>query len=294
MVTGLPSLPLVPQTCDACIMGKQHRHPIPKLSLTSTTKSLELVHSDLCGPLPHKSLIGSRYILTFIDDYTKRSWVYFLATKAETFECFKHFKSLVENKTSLKLSWLCSDKGGEYLSDAFTSYCKLHGIYRQLTAAGTPQQNGLAERKNKHLLETTRSLLFGAGLLPYLWEEVVCIANYLSNCTPTRALYRMTPLEAYTGRKPNLSHLHLFGCAAFLHIQNYTKLEPKYSRMVFVGYDEQSKAYRSFDYTRRKIITLRNVIFDETRLGIPNQADRHSKSPLASVITYRPRSLLVP
>jgi transposase InsO family protein len=125
----------------------------------------------LCGPFPQKSLSGSRYILTFIDDYSRRSWVYFLALKSETLDSFKHWRRMVEQETNTKLSCLRTDRGGEYLSSEFTTYCKLAGIKRQLMATGTPQQNGLAERKNRHLYETMRSLLFGANLPAYLWGE---------------------------------------------------------------------------------------------------------------------------
>ena len=241
MVTGLPSLPLLKSPCDPCTLGKQHRTPIPKKSETSISHTLQLVHSDLCGPLPHKSLTGSRYILTFIDHFSRYSWVYFLNTKSETFEVFKQWRALAENEIRNKLTCLRIDRGGEYLSFEFCDYCKLHGIHRQLTAAGTPQQNGMAERKNRHLLETTRSLLFGAQLPTYLWEEAIKTACYLSNRVPTRSLYRITPFEAYSGQRPNLAHLRIFGSAAFIHIQYRNKLEPKSRQLVLVGYDSQTK-----------------------------------------------------
>jgi hypothetical protein len=185
MVTKMPILPLVQKTCDACIMEKQHRQVIPKIRSIPTTRSLELIHTDLCGPLLQKSLTGSRYILTFIDDYTRRSWVYFLATKDEIFECFKYFKQIVENETNSRISYLRTDRGGKYMSTLFISYCRAHGIHRQLTTAGTPQQNDIAEHKNQHLLEMTHTLLFGAHLHVYFWEEAIRIANYLSNSRNT-------------------------------------------------------------------------------------------------------------
>ena len=95
----------------------------------------------------------------------------------------------------------------------------------------------MAERKNRYLLETTWSLLFGAQLPTYLWEEAVKTACYLSNRVPTRALYRTTPFEAYTGERPNLSHLRVYGSTAFIHIQNRKKLDPKSRQLLFVGYD---------------------------------------------------------
>ena len=99
MVTGLPPLPLLQPTCEPCILGKQHRTAIPKLSATPISSILQLVHSDLCGPLPHKSLTGSRYILRFIDHFSRFSWVYFLNTKSKTFDTFKTWRAQVEKET---------------------------------------------------------------------------------------------------------------------------------------------------------------------------------------------------
>jgi hypothetical protein len=140
MVKGLPPLPRLQHSCEACILGKQHRNPFPTASSTPTSRPLELIHSDLCGPLPQKSLTGSRYILTFTDDYSHYSWVYFLSAKSETFDTFKIFQRMVENQSHQKLSCLRTDRGGEYLSNEFTAYCKLHGIRQQLTTARRPSK----------------------------------------------------------------------------------------------------------------------------------------------------------
>jgi hypothetical protein len=159
------------------------------------------------------------------------------------------------------------------MSTNFQRYFKQYGIHRQLTATGTPQQNGIAERKIRHLLETTRSLLFSAKLPTYLWEEAARIANYLSNRVPIRALHRVTPFEVYTGQRPNLSHLQVFGSAAFLHIQDKKELDPKSHQLVFVGCDLQTKGYRCLDYHRKRIIISRDVFFNEEHLGIPSMKD---------------------
>jgi hypothetical protein len=271
MATGLPLLPRVQHSCEPCVLGKQHRQPIPKTRTTSSTRTLELLHSDLCGPFPVKSITGSRYILTFIDDYTSYCWVFFLAAKSETFGVFRQFKALIEKQTQQQLSCLRTYRGGEYLSTEFTTYCKTHGIRRQLITAGTPQQNGVAERKNRHLCETMRTLLFDAGLPSYLWEEAVRTANYIANRSPHQALHRSTPYSRLTGKIPNLSHLRIFGSASYIHIQHRNKLEPKSKQLIHVGYDEQSKAYRSLDFDRCKIIISRDVLFNESRIGLPTQ-----------------------
>jgi hypothetical protein len=218
MVTRIPLLPKIKEICEPCILGKHQRTTIPKVSTSSTNRILEIVHSDLCGPLPHRSMTGSRYILSFIDHYFRRSWVYFLAVKSETFDTFRSFKSTVEKKTNEKVSCLRIDPGGEYLSSEFNTFYKQQGIKRQLTTTGTPQQNGLDERKNRHICETMRSLLFGAKLPTIMWEEVAHTTNYISNRTPHQALHRIIPLEAFTGNVPDISHLIIFGCTSYIHI----------------------------------------------------------------------------
>lgn len=125
---------------------------------------LELVHSNLCGPINPTSNGGKRYIITFIDDFSRKIWVYFLQEKSEAFASFKHFKALAEKEVGLPIKILRTDRGGEYNSLEFTEFCKDHGIKRQLTAAFTPQQNGISERKNRTILNMVRSLLNMSGI----------------------------------------------------------------------------------------------------------------------------------
>lgn len=269
LITGVPKLPLIRQVCETCVMAKQHKERVPKQSTTSTSQVLELVHSDLCGPFRVKSLTGARYFLTFIDDYSRRTWVYFLAQKSETLEKFQEFRKLVEAESSHKILCLRTDRGGEYLSNQFISFCKQVGISRQLTTAYTPHQNGKAERKNRTLMETARAL--GYRLPGYLWEECVRTANYITNRCPTKALKLVTPLEKYSGLKPDLSHLRIYGCKAYVHIprEKRSKLEVKSVSCILVGYDDQSKAYRCFEPSQRRILINKDIVFDETNLGLP-------------------------
>jgi len=111
-------------------------------------KCLELIHADLCGPMQTNSLGGSHYFLLFTDDYTRMSWVYFLENKLETFENFLQFKAMVENHSEYHIKILCTDKDGEVLSKQFNLFCNKEGIQREVTTPYTPQQNGVAERKN--------------------------------------------------------------------------------------------------------------------------------------------------
>jgi transposase InsO family protein len=147
MVKGLPEFEEVEVTCADCLTGKQHREVIPKQANWRASTKLELVHSDICGPINPQSNGGSRYFITFTDDYSRKTWVYLLKEKSGALECFKNFKVLVEKEAGNSIQCLRTDRGGEYLSNAFNEFCSAEGIKRQLTAAYTPQQNEVSERK---------------------------------------------------------------------------------------------------------------------------------------------------
>ncbi|KAK2426825.1 hypothetical protein QL285_025456 [Trifolium repens] len=196
MVKGLPKLDESKQVCADCLMGKQHRDSIPKASNWRSSKRLELVHSDICGPITPASNSNSRYILTFIDDFSKKTWVYFLINKSSALDQFKKFRSMVEKETGNMIVCLRTDRGGEFTSLDFKNYCEENGIKRQLTAAYTPQQNGIAERKNRTLLEMVRCMITSKDIPKRFWPEAVNWANYVLNRSPAAALVDVTPEEA--------------------------------------------------------------------------------------------------
>ena len=148
MVKGLPKLKEAAKVCKVCNVGKQQRGKFPKKSGWRASEKLELIHGDLCGPITPTSHSGKRYLLVFVDDFSRKTWIYFLSDKAESFEAFKTFKSFVEKEAKTSICGLRTDMGGEFTSNKFNQFCKDYGIRRQLTAAYTPQQNGVAERRN--------------------------------------------------------------------------------------------------------------------------------------------------
>ena len=149
---------------------------------------LELVHSDLCGLIKPTSNGGKRYFISFIDDFSRKTWVYFLQEKSEAFTAFQMFKALVEREADSQIKILRTDRGGEFNSQEFGSFCKNHGIRKQLTAAYTPQQNGVCERKNRTILNMVRSLLQRSGLPKSFWPEAVVWSVYILNRSPTIAV----------------------------------------------------------------------------------------------------------
>ena len=138
MVHGLPKFPASTVTCVDCLNGKQTRNSIPKQCSSRSTQPVELVHSDICGPISPISNSGKRYFLSFIDDYSRKAWAYLLAEKSDTLNCFKIFKSMVEKEAGMMLKCLRTDRGGEYTSTNFVHFCEENEIRRQLTNAYTP------------------------------------------------------------------------------------------------------------------------------------------------------------
>ena len=263
----------VTDTCEPCIKGKMARKPFSGESKShkQTTRPLELIHSDVCGPMQNKSIGGSFYFVTFIDDFSRYAFVYFMREKSEVFARFKEFEALVTNQTGLSIAQLRSDNGGEYIGRDFEQYLSGRGIHHQLTVRYTPEQNGVAERYNRTIVESARAMILEAGLPKRFWTEAVAVASYTRNRLPTKAREGTTPYELYHKRKPNLSHMRVFGAAAYSHIpaQLRRKLDGKAERMVFIGYGRRSMGYRLYDPYSGLVVTRRDVIFDESKLGLP-------------------------
>ncbi|GKC39790.1 retrovirus-related pol polyprotein from transposon TNT 1-94, partial [Tanacetum coccineum] len=238
MVSNLPPINDKKNVCEGCILGKQSKKAFP---------------------------VGCKYFLLFTDDYSRMSWVYFIQQKSETFEHFRKFKAMVEKQSGKYLKVFRTDREGEFLSKEFVAFCDDHGIKRELTAPYPPEQNGVAERKNRTVVEMTRSMLKSKGLPNSFLAEGVATAVYLLNISPTKAVWNETPYEAWCGNKPSVSHLRVFGCICYaLRTTEKHKLEDKSQKFIFVGYCTQSKAYRLYDPTHEKIVVSRNVVFDES------------------------------
>jgi hypothetical protein len=203
MVRGLPDLKDNEERCSDCLVGKQQRNNIPKEANWRSSKKLELVHSDICGPITPQS------------------------------------------------------NGGN----------SSQGIKRQLTAAYTPQQNGVSERKNRTLLNMVRSMINAKNVPKKFWPEVVLWATYVMNRSPTHAVKNLTPEEAWSGMKPSVKHFRVFGCIAHVHIPDVhrKKLDNKCTRCVLLGVSEESKAYKLYNPVDEKIIISRDVVFEEDK-----------------------------
>ncbi|KAL5757330.1 hypothetical protein ACOSP7_019941 [Xanthoceras sorbifolium] len=255
--------------CEHCIFGKQKRVSF-STAIHRTKGTLDYIHSDLWGPARVPSKGGARYMLTFIDDYSRKVWVYFLKQKNDVFTTFKQWKALVEKQTGRKIKRLRTDNGLEFCQGDFIEFCKNEGIVRHLTVRGTPQQNGVAERMNRTLLEKVRCMLSNSGLSKDFWAEAASTACHLVNRSPSTAIGIKTPEELWSGKPAEYSDLKVFGCPAYAHI-NDGKLEPRSKRCIFIGYPSGVKGYKLWcpDPKSPKVIISRDVVFDESAMLYP-------------------------
>lgn len=267
MVGGLTLIKKVEQVCDGFALGKQHRAPFPQASAWRASDGLELVHTDLCGPITPITPGGKSYFMLVVDDHSRYMWLELLARKDEALACFKKFRAVAELELGRRLKALRTDRGGEFNSGAFVVFCSEHGIKHNTTTPYTPQQNGVVERRNQTVVEMARCLLKSMGVPPQFWGEAVKTAVYILNRSPTKSLSGVTPFEAWFGRKPGVKHLRTFGCVAYGKKvgPGVNKLSDRTTLGVFLGYEPGTKGYRIYDPVQDKLMVTRDVIFDEKK-----------------------------
>jgi transposase InsO family protein len=289
-VNGLPSMQLPDRPCATCFQGKQARTKIPKISHTRSTEPLQLVHADLCGPFRTSSQGGACYFLSLIDDYSRKTWVYFLARKSDTLDKFRIFHKEVESISKLKLRTLRTDNGGEFISAAFTSYCQDQGIRRQLTVPHTPQQNGVVERRMRSIMDVTRCFLLDKDLPHSLWGEAVRAVVIILNLRSTKRSPHVTPDKLFSGHKPSVSQLRIFGSTVFVHNHSMTKgkLDSHSVECILLSLDDKAKGWRCYDPRTSKVLVSRDVrIIEGSSVDIPSSSADHSlDSAVPTALSY--------
>lgn len=247
-------------SCIACCKGKQSRKPFPKHG-TRATQLLETIHGDLAGKMDCASIGGSKYCFVLVDDFSRRTFAYMLKHKNEAFDRFCSFKRLVENQTGLKIKRFRSDNGTEFFSKQFGSFLDKHGIQHQSSIPHTPEQNGLAERTIRTITEKARCMLQDANLPKKYWAEAIHTATYIKNHTTSTTLEHKSPIEIWSGKKPDVSHFKVFGSIAMAMIPKgkRQKFDAKSRELMFVGYCEDQKGYRLMDRLTNKVISCRDV-----------------------------------
>jgi transposase InsO family protein len=257
--------------CEHCVFGKHSRLKF-STGIHRTSGTMDYIHSDLWGPSQVPLKGGARYFVTFIDDYSRKVWVYFLRKKSDVFVTFKQWKTLIENQIGKKIKRLKIDNDMKFYGGEFNKFCKDEGIIRHRIVSHTPVQNGVAEQMNMTLLERARCMLSNARLSKDFWAEVVNTACYLVNCSPSIAIDCKTPYEVWSGNPVDYSILKTFGCLAYCHV-NDGKLEPRSKKCIFLGYADGVKGYKLWysDPKSPKFIVCRDAVFDESAVLHPRK-----------------------
>nr|KYP66838.1 Retrovirus-related Pol polyprotein from transposon TNT 1-94 [Cajanus cajan] len=281
MLTGLPSIKIPKKVCDSCLISKQPRKSFSNFTTSKASKILHVVYSDVCGPIDTPSLGGNRYFVSFVDDLSRKVWLYLIKAKSDVFSIFKEFKALVEKQSEKCIKILRTDGGGEFTSGEFEGFCKEHGIVHEVTAPYTPQHNGIAERRNRTILNMVRSMLKEKNLPHSFWGEAAMTAVYVLNRCPTKRLDSMVPEEAWSGSKPSVKHFRIFGSLCYRHVpdQRRKKLDDKSEPMIFVGYNSTG-SYKLYNPKTKQVLFSRDVYFDESNSWSESQSKIETVSKL--------------
>ena len=218
--------------CEACRFGKLHKLPFRKEKKVTSSKPGEIIHSDVGGPLSINSIGGARYYVLFKDDTTGVRFVYFIRHKSDVYDRFVEFERLLNNKFGRTMQTFRSDNGTEFCNTRMREYMKTRGITFETTAPYMPEQNGKSERDNRTIVEAARTMLQAKRMPAYLWAEAVATAVYILNRTGnSRSKEGCTPYEQWTGRRPDLRHVRVFGSDAYAHVPKQRRrssmLEPR-------------------------------------------------------------------
>jgi hypothetical protein len=279
----------LPEVCQSCVYGKQHRTP-SHMPMPRAKEALELIHSDVeeISPMAYG---GYKYFVQFTDDYTRMTFGFLLKHKNEVLQKFKEFRRIVEKDLKKKIRRLRADNGlGEYTNKEFEDYRKKHGITFEPTIPYGADQNGVSERGNRTIVTRAKAMVHCAGLSKQWWGAAVITAIYLKNRSPTKGLPEgKTPFEMWHGHPPDLRNIRVFGCVAYNNVpkvKRTQKMDSESRRCIFIGYAGGHNQWRLYDVESKTITVGRDVIFDETSVCCPSRNDfidfdKPSKTPLA-------------
>ncbi|GKA30610.1 putative ribonuclease H-like domain-containing protein, partial [Tanacetum coccineum] len=257
-------------SCVACQKGKQQKASCKSKLVNSISKPLHMLHMDLFGPTNVKSLMKKSYCLVVTDDFIRYSWVFFLAIKDETSGILKTFITEIENQLDYKVKVIRSDNGTEFKNSVMNQFCEMKGIKREFSVARTPQQNGVAERRNRTLIEAARTMLVDSKLPTTFWAEAVNTACFVLNKVLVIKPNSKTPYELIRGRTPLIDFMKPFGCpVTILNTRDHLgKFDGKADEGFFIGYSMVSKTMRVFNKRTRIVEETLNIRFLENALNV--------------------------
>ncbi|GKB25679.1 putative ribonuclease H-like domain-containing protein, partial [Tanacetum coccineum] len=271
LVRGLPSKVFVnDHTCVACKKGKQHKASCKAKLERIIRKPLELLYMDLFGPVSVESINKKRYCLVVTDDFSRFSWVFFLATKDETSEILCKFIIGLENQLNHNVKIIRCDNGTEFKNHAMNDFCAKKGIKREFSVARTPQQNGVAERKNRTLIEAARTMLADSLLPIPFWAEAVNTACYVLNRVLVTKPQNKTPYELLIGKSPSISFMRPFGCPLTIlnTLDSLGKFDGKSDEGYLLGYSTSSKAFRVYNKRTKRVEENLHIDFLEDQPNV--------------------------
>lgn len=254
--------------CECCVLGKQTRKPFPVNKNARSNRILCLIHTDVCS-MPNRAYDGSKYFVTFTDDFSRASMIYCIERKSDVLQKFKEFVAMAEALHGCRVATLKADNGGEYISKEFNEFCKKAGIQIRFTVPYNPEMNAVAERLNRTLQDKARTMLLSSDLEEKFWSEAIHTANYLKNRSPTSAVGEQfkdkTPADIWFNGKQDISHLRVFGsaCYNFIPENKRKKLEARSSKCIMLGYASSIGSYRLWDMERNELVIGRHVKFNE-------------------------------
>lgn len=298
LYTNASIIPPIPDNfhCHECSLAKSTHHT-PTSSYSKAERKLELIHSDLCGPFQVHSYGRSLYYISFIDDFTRVTWVRFLKYKSEASQAIEDFVTEMITQHELPVKRFRTNNGGEYVNEKLRKYFLTKGIVHNLTPAYSPESNSVAERFNRTMGEAVRAMVIPLKD-PKLWADAVSTFVYLKNRQPHKAV-PTTPYEAFHGTKPSIHHLQPFGRDCYVHIPKAkrpagSKLSPRAIKGIFTGYTNVEHHYRVWIPAEKRSVISADVFFpphiSEGATPVPTQAKLISQPLLPSESSSTPSS----
>ncbi|GKA16980.1 putative RNA-directed DNA polymerase [Tanacetum coccineum] len=271
--------------CNSCHIGKSSKLHLSSSNYKST-HILDLLVCDVWGLTPITSSDGHNYFLLCVDDFSRYMWIFPLTHKSDVFNVFKQFITVIERQFNTKLKSVQTDWGGEFrnLSTFFTSL----GILHRRSCPHTSEQNGLVERRHRHVVETGLTLLSQSAVPTKFWHFAYDTAVYLINRMPSRNSSNTSPFEHIFKRKPDFSFLKVFGCQCYPHLRPYNKHKMDFRSIpcVFLGYSPSHHGYRCLDPTSNRLYIARHVRFNEQCFPFTIPSPSSSPTPFPSPDPY--------